>query len=585
MPTYRITAPDGQTYRIEGPEGATDEQVRAEVIRQNPQLGEGPNVAQDIGKQLGAGLATGTEALATWPAQAAALAGQGVRAAAPEFAAEMTKPREPVWGGIQSGLSAVENTLTGLLRRIPAFQQATTELPPAGAPRGVAAVLPEPQTAAGRVARTAAEFVPSTVAMTRGPAVGGWLASLPERFAQPTATAATTTARVAPGISVPSAAAAGATGGVASEVAGQAAEGTPWELPARLGAGVAGGAAALRAAEAAAARRAVPTIPETEAAAARGYEQFRAGQDWFAPSAAPSLATLIRGELGPRGLSEVAAPKTAKVLERWVDNPFRTPQDFQGAYQELGNIAKDAKKNSERLAANIAQERLLNFVESAPTAYVSGNVPAAEMEAFRTANQTWAAAQRAKTAARDIAKTELQAATRYSGLNLESPLRARFGAMIEPGRPSALTPYERGKIETFVRGTAGPNTLRYLGNLLGGGGGLGALATGGVGTAGGTAAGYFGGDPLAGAIIGGMMAPVGLGMRYAGNRWALQRAGDIERMLRSRSPLAAQTMQPAVTPAAPFAATAIPTAPGAQLQYTDEGYPFYAPRTLRDLGG
>jgi hypothetical protein len=38
MTTYRISAPDGQTYQIEGPEGATQDQVKAEVIRQNPQL-------------------------------------------------------------------------------------------------------------------------------------------------------------------------------------------------------------------------------------------------------------------------------------------------------------------------------------------------------------------------------------------------------------------------------------------------------------------------------------------------------------------------------------------------------------------
>ena len=40
MARYRIAAPDGKTYEIEGPEGATDEQVRAEVIRQHPHLGE-----------------------------------------------------------------------------------------------------------------------------------------------------------------------------------------------------------------------------------------------------------------------------------------------------------------------------------------------------------------------------------------------------------------------------------------------------------------------------------------------------------------------------------------------------------------
>ena len=36
MPTYKIKAPDGNTYSIQGPEGATDEQVREQVLKQHP---------------------------------------------------------------------------------------------------------------------------------------------------------------------------------------------------------------------------------------------------------------------------------------------------------------------------------------------------------------------------------------------------------------------------------------------------------------------------------------------------------------------------------------------------------------------
>lgn len=39
MPTYEIRAPNGKTYRIDGPAGATDAQVRAEVLRQFPDAG------------------------------------------------------------------------------------------------------------------------------------------------------------------------------------------------------------------------------------------------------------------------------------------------------------------------------------------------------------------------------------------------------------------------------------------------------------------------------------------------------------------------------------------------------------------
>lgn len=42
MTTYSIPAPDGKTYRIEGPPGASQDEVKAEVIRQYPHLGAAP---------------------------------------------------------------------------------------------------------------------------------------------------------------------------------------------------------------------------------------------------------------------------------------------------------------------------------------------------------------------------------------------------------------------------------------------------------------------------------------------------------------------------------------------------------------
>lgn len=40
MPTYRMRAPDGRTYSVTGPAGATDAQVRAEILRQHPNAGK-----------------------------------------------------------------------------------------------------------------------------------------------------------------------------------------------------------------------------------------------------------------------------------------------------------------------------------------------------------------------------------------------------------------------------------------------------------------------------------------------------------------------------------------------------------------
>lgn len=79
MATYTVTAPDGNDYSVEGPDGASDEEVRAEVLRQNPGAGTakrfGPGAAgmKDV-------LADGSTALSDSPEAAAArspLAGTG----------------------------------------------------------------------------------------------------------------------------------------------------------------------------------------------------------------------------------------------------------------------------------------------------------------------------------------------------------------------------------------------------------------------------------------------------------------------------------------------------------------------------
>lgn len=43
MPTYKMKAPDGNEYQIDGPAGATDDQVREQILKQHPNAGTAPS--------------------------------------------------------------------------------------------------------------------------------------------------------------------------------------------------------------------------------------------------------------------------------------------------------------------------------------------------------------------------------------------------------------------------------------------------------------------------------------------------------------------------------------------------------------
>jgi hypothetical protein len=106
-----------------------------------------------------------------------------------------------------------------------------------------------------------------------------------------------------------------------------------------------------------------------------------------------------------------------------------------------------------------------------------------------------------------------------------------------PGRPPSrgFTADERRAFEQFGEGTAGQNIRRYLTGALSGRGGFaagGALGAGGIAT-------YLGtGDPITGAAVGAGIPAIGTTLALLGNRSALSRARDLERMLLGRSELA-----------------------------------------------
>ena len=111
MATYSISAPDGKTYRLDGPDGATQSEVEAEVIKQNPHLafqttegGAATGNPLATQKYANKGMSDGTEKLA------AILGSGGLGAAMGAVAPQILQGAATVTRGA-SGLAAVSNAL------------------------------------------------------------------------------------------------------------------------------------------------------------------------------------------------------------------------------------------------------------------------------------------------------------------------------------------------------------------------------------------------------------------------------------------------------------------------------------------
>jgi hypothetical protein len=99
--------------------------------------------------------------------------------------------------------------------------------------------------------------------------------------------------------------------------------------------------------------------------------------------------------------------------------------------------------------------------------------------------------------------------------------------LVTPSLQRGYSADELAQIERIVRGTVTGNVARFSKNIFGGGGGLGTLATLGVGAA-------------AGGVPGLALAAPGLAGRLVSDASTLRQVRILDQMLRSRAPLAAQ---------------------------------------------
>lgn len=279
----------------------------------------------------------------------------------------------------------------------------------------------------------------------------------------------------------------------------------------------------------------VPTGQQLKAAADTGYTAARAAPTVIPSSVVASGATNLQTHLTSNfGLIPKTAPKTFDILDD-LANPAGTTTDYVGldaALRELKGIGPNPVMGaSDKFAASQVVPHLEQLIDtiSPEAATARANLAAAKRADDITGELT-----RGNTGI--LERGEASAAAANSGENLDNNLRQGVKNFLRnPDNLQGFSQEEETALQDYVKGGVFSNALRKVGNLLGGGGGMGALHTGAIGALAGHEAGG-----LQGAVIGGATPLVGWGLKQWENARASSQLDAIGQMIRSRSPLGEQ---------------------------------------------
>jgi hypothetical protein len=480
MPVFEVEA-NGKSFEVEAPDinSATTALKTHFGTPATPEF-EG-SVAGDVAKSAGIGVVKGGLGLAGLPADAVDLATRGV-----DYLAG-TKSNEAF--GKTVGDYAGSGALRGYL------EQATGP-------------LYEPKTGVGQVAQTIGEFAPAALA---GPAGIG--------------------RRVATQVLAPA---------LASEAAGAAAQGTDAEPYARVAGAIggAGGASKLaRAVDAKAAAKAVPSAAQVDDAISAGYNTQAIKDVRYAPAAVEKVADRIQTNLKGQYFDAPQTYKQLDLMKTPMNGPTHSIQDIDNVRRRLNELrgAGGAEGEAAKQAVQFI-DNVLPHIGKMKGAVVAGDARAAAVD-LKGARANAAAQFRAERIQEIIEKAQNNAGASHSGGNLENELRKGVRSLLNSKNGTrGFTEPEKAALQAFARGSVSANILRRVGKILGGGGGLGQLASGAAGSA------------ALGPV--GMIAfpAVGMAANKLGASLAKGDLNDIMGQLRRRSPAGAAIPQPLPVP-------------------------------------
>jgi hypothetical protein len=312
-------------------------------------------------------------------------------------------------------------------------------------------------------------------------------------------------------------------------------------------------------AQAAMVKEKVP-LPTTEQLRNSGADYINRGKNSGFEVPGQSIGDWARQQqqtLYDKGVHPVRAGDTFTQLGEVANAPpdsIFTAANLQSLRESLGNTAQNFNPNyaKDQMAATQSIRGLDQWLPNVDPKGVLAGDPAATAALFQRGRGDYSAAMASNklTGALDKAKTgiveraEGRAQAANSGLNLDNTIRQKSEALLEkPKEVSGLSPAAMDALENVVQGGPVRNTARYVGNLFGGGGGLGQAVVTGIGTAGGLAA---GGGP--GAVIGAVTpTAIGVGSKMLANALAKRSLNKADEVIRAGSPLYQEMLAKAPT--------------------------------------
>lgn len=253
------------------------------------------------------------------------------------------------------------------------------------------------------------------------------------------------------------------------------------------------------------------------------------------------------------GITPEQATNTYKTLDRLRDAPpdaTVTVPNLDALRENLGGTAGNFNPNASRdqFAAVLAKRRLADHLASL-TDRDAIRGPASTLASItKEANGNYTALKTDETIGDALYKAELETHGTHSGKNFDNKTRQAFVKILTNDKLGAgLRDNERAAAEALVKGSKTADWARTVGNVLGGGGGMGrlhAIISG--GTAGAAVAGP------AGAVIGAIGAPTaGHFLKRFAESSTQNKVDALREMVRGRSPLGEsmpQTMAGKVSP-------------------------------------